>query len=173
MRRLDVGVAGGAEDGLGASRFGDSRHMAAALHVVDDAGAGMFGGDGAGEEHEQGVGPDDLAGVGDDAQAVAVAVESEAHIGTVRHNGFDQVLQVFGLGGIRMVVGEGGIHLAVERGHFAAEGRQQLWRHQPGDAVAAIHHHFQGTGQRHIRQHPFEIARQHVGALARSLAAGW
>ena len=92
------------------------------------------------EQHQLAVGIDDLAVLGDDAQAVAVAVEGQAELGVGGLHGADQVGQVLGLARVRVVVREVAVDLGVQLGHVAAERAQDARRRRARDAVAGIDH---------------------------------
>ena len=91
-----------------------------------------------GEQHQLAVGVDDLAILGDDAQAVAVAVEGQADFRRTIAQGADQVLQVFRMGRIGVVIGEVAVDFAEQLFDFAAHAAIECAGKGAGHAVAAI-----------------------------------
>ena len=80
---------------------------------------------------------------GDHAEAVAVAVEGDAEVGVQPLHHLHQVLQVVRLARVGMVVGEGAVDVAEQRGDVGADRLQHARAEHAGDAVAGIDHHLQ------------------------------
>jgi hypothetical protein len=78
---LDQRVAGFPHQRFAAMLANPRCQQAGAFDVVDDLLAGAAAEDVGGKEHQLTIRVDDLAVLGDDAEAVAVAVESEAEFG--------------------------------------------------------------------------------------------
>ena len=146
--------------------------MPAAFHVVDDGGAGVAVQHVAREQHQLAVGPDDLAGLRDHAQPVAVAVEGQAQLTVGIGHAVDQVAQVLGFGRIGMVIGKGAVHLAEQLGHFAAECAEQLRRHGASHAIAAVDGDLHGAGEFHAAGHACDIGLHQVQLPARARMRG-
>jgi hypothetical protein len=106
MLGLDERVAGLVHQRLAACGFDGRRQALRALHVEDDVAARHAREHVLREQDHLAVGVDVLAVLGDDAQAVAVAVEGQAELGVGLAQRADQVLQVLGLARVRVVVGE-------------------------------------------------------------------
>ncbi|MCY1519386.1 hypothetical protein D9M68_541360 [compost metagenome] len=151
-----------------AGRFDRQADVAAALHVVDDGGARIAFQHVAGEQHQLAVRPDDLAGLRDHAQAVAVAVERQAQFAVGLGHALDQVLQVLGFGGVRVVVGEGAVHVAEQLSNLAAQGAEQRGRHGAGHAVAAVDSDLHGPRQLDARGHARDVGGHQVQLAARA-----
>ena len=77
--------------------------------------------------------------------AVAVAVKGQAQLGIGFLQGAEDVAQVFGLAGVGVVVGKAAIHVGEQLDDFAADGAQDAGGRCAGNAVAAVHHDFQGA----------------------------
>ncbi len=92
---------------------------AAAFHVEQDVGAGAAAEQILGKQHEQAIGPDDFAAVGDHSHAVAVAIERQAQVFLLHDT--DQVGQVVRVAGVWGVVGEVAIDLGVQRRDVTAQ----------------------------------------------------
>ena len=150
--------AGGRERG--------GQHLGA-LHVEDDGRAGTEAADGvAAEDDQQLIAVDDLAGLVHRADAVGVAVEGDAQLGTRPPDLGLEVAQVLGNRRIRMVIGECAVRLAEERRHFGAEPLEGGDGDQAPGAVAAVDHHAHRPGQPVAAEDPFAVSGQH-GAVAR------
>ncbi len=107
------------------------------LHVDDEDGVLVQRRDIAGEHDADLVGEDLVAGIVDDAAAVAVAVEAEADIGAVLLHGIGDGVQHLQVFGVRIVVREGVVELGVERHDVGAERCEHARREGAGGAVAA------------------------------------
>ncbi len=114
------------------------RQVAGALHVVQYLFARMAGQHVGREQHHLAVRVDDLAILGNHAQAVAVAIEGDADFSVALLQAADQVLQVFRMGRIRMVIRESAVHFTEQLDHFAAHAAIQVARECTGHTVAAI-----------------------------------
>ena len=142
---LDERVAGLVHHRHAARRFDGRGQALAAFHVEHDVPAGRAGEHVLRKEHELPVGEDGLPVLGDDAQAVAVAVKGQAQLGIGFLQGAEDVAQVFGLAGVGVVVGKAAIHVGEQLDDFAADGAQDAGGRCAGNAVAAVHHDFQGA----------------------------
>ncbi|KAG0935060.1 hypothetical protein G6F31_015990 [Rhizopus arrhizus] len=163
----------GLPHGGAAPRLDDgARHVAAAFHVVDDLGARVAFQHVAGKEHQLAVRPDDLAGFRDHAQAVAVPVEGQAQFAVGFRDALDQVLQVLGLGGVGVVIGEGAVDLAEQFRDLAAQRPEQLGRDRAGDAVAAVDRDLHGARQFDAGRHARDVGRDQIQLAAHSCALG-
>ncbi len=111
-----------------------------ALHVGDDRRAGSALEDAAREQREQAVTPDDLAGLVDDAQAIAVAVPGDADAGFLGLHPVDQRLQVLRHRGVGVMIGEAAVHLAEEGGGVQPELLHRGDTERSGRAVARVDH---------------------------------
>ena len=136
---LHVGVPGLPVIGLGAvldqQRIG--HEQAGRFDVGDEQRIFVVRRNIAREHDADLVGEDFLAVIVDDAAAVAVAVEAEADVGLVREHGVAHRVQHFHVFGVRIVVRERVVELAIERHHLAADFLQDLRREGAGGAVAA------------------------------------
>jgi hypothetical protein len=103
-----------------------------------------------------------LLPLGDDAQAVAVAVEGQAQFGVGLGQGADHVAQVLGLARVGVVVGEVAVHLAEELDHLAAQGAEQRGRRGTGHAVAAVHHDLHRPRELHVAHDAVAVGGGHV-----------
>ena len=136
--RLDQRMPGARHHRHAAARAHIAGQVAGAFHVVDDRAAGVARQHLVGQQHQLTVGEDDAAAAGDHAQSVAVAVEGQADLAVGLAQAGDQVLQVLGMRGIGVVVGEGAVDLAEQLGHLAPERPVQGRRDRARHAVAAI-----------------------------------
>ena len=89
------------------------------------------------------IGEDLFALVVDHAAAVAVAIEAQRHVRLVGKHCVAHGVQHFHIFGVRIVVREGVIELAVERHDFTADRFEHLRRECARSAVAASADHFQ------------------------------
>jgi hypothetical protein len=69
---------------------------------------------------------DDLAVAGDDAEAVAIAVESESEFGAARASASDDILQVLWLRRVGMMIRKIAVDLAEQLDELAAERAEEL-----------------------------------------------
>ena len=120
---LDVGVASLPVIRRGAigleHRVGEEQ--ASRFHVDDEFGASMQAGNVARQHHPDAVGKDFAALIIDDAAAVAVAVEGESHIGAMFAYRRAEVMQHRHGLGVRIVMREAVVQLAMQRDHLAAD----------------------------------------------------
>ena len=114
------------------------RQVARAFHVVQDLRARMAGQHVGGKQHHLAVRVDDLAILGDHAQAVAIAIEGDADLRIRLGQAADQVLQVFRMRRVRMVVREIAIDVAEQFDDLAAHAAEQVAREGAGHAIAAV-----------------------------------
>ena len=120
-----------------------------------------------GKQHHLAVRVDDLAILGDHAQAVAVAVEGDADFGVRLGQAADQVLQVFRMRGIGVVIGEVAIDVAEQFNHFAAQAAEQVARERAGDAIAAVDGDLDRARQLDVAQDALQVGGADVvGAVA-------
>src|SRR5438270_1272865 len=110
------------------------------LHLHQRDGPGVGGEDLPPVHHHQEIAPEHLPLIVHDADPVAVAVEAEPHVGALFPDHPPEVDQVFGIHRIRMVVREGGIQIAVERGEVDLPRPQDLRDERAGRAVSAVRH---------------------------------
>ena len=165
---LDQRVTGAPHQRLATECANLRGHVARALDVEDDLRARLLGQHAAREQHELAVGPDDLAVLGDDTQAVTVAIERQAQLGVGLAQAADQVLQVLRVGRIRMVVGERAVDLAEQLGDLAAERAVQRWRHAAGHAVAAVDGDLHRPGKLHVAADAFQVGSGDIGLFERA-----
>ena len=123
---------------------------AGALHVVHDHRTRVALQHVGGEQHQQTVRIDVLARPGDHAQAVAVAIEGDAEVGVEAIHHLHQRIQVVRLAGVRVVVGEGAVDVAEQRGDVRADRFQHARPQHAGGAVAGIHHHLEPLADLHV-----------------------
>ena len=101
-----------------------------------------------GIDDEQIVAPYDGALRVHDADAVGVAVESDPEICLLAPHGRNEVAEVLDDGRIGMVIRKRPIALGVQEHRIHAEPREQAWRYERADAIAAIDHDLQSARQR-------------------------
>ena len=140
---FDEAVAGFAHHRFAAVPLNPRRQQAGRFHVVNHFRAGVAPEHILRKQHQLAVGIDDAAAAGNHAEAVAVAVESKADFSRSGLHSTDEVLQIGGLGGIGMVVGEMAVHFAKQLFHFATQRTIQPPGKRPGHAVAGIDGDFQ------------------------------
>ncbi len=114
------------------------------------------------EQHQLAIGVDDLPVLGDDAQAVAVAVEGQAELGVAGLDEADQLGQVLGLARVGVMVGEVAVDFRVELAHGAAERAQDARGGGAGDAVAGIDRHRHRPRQGAVGDDARAVLRQDV-----------
>src|SRR6185437_12951259 len=108
------------------------------LDVVDDRGAWRTRENVRREQHQLPIRVDHVARRRDDAEPVAVAVESEPELAIALAEPAYQVLQVGGLRWIGMMIRKAPVDVAEEQGDVAAEPPVEVGRECAGNAVAAI-----------------------------------
>src|SRR5690606_19481697 len=79
-----------------------------------------------------------------------------------------EVLQVVGLAGIGMVVGEVAVDLAIQRNHFGTDRFEHLRPDLPGDAVASVHHDLDRPIELHVGSDPRHVRFADVALHQRS-----
>ena len=95
-----------------------------ALRFRDHRRAGVRRQDGAGQERQQTVSPEDVAPLVDHPETIGVAVVGDPHVGaSFLHRG-DQIAEVVEHGGIRMVMGKSRVRFAVQLDDVAPDGFQ-------------------------------------------------
>ena len=121
------------------------------------------------EQHQQPVRIDDLAGLGDHAEAVAIAIEGEAEIRVELLHHLDQGFEVARLARVRMVVGEVTVDIAEQRGDVGTDGLQHLRADLAGNAVAGIDHDFQTLANLDVAGNPLHIIVADVAGIEHAL----
>ena len=169
--RLDQRVTGLVHLGHAAGFPDGWRQALRALHVEQNGAARHARQHVLGKQHHLAVGVNGLAILGDDAQAVAVAVKGQAQLGIRLLQRTHHVAQVLGLAGVGVVVGEGAIHLREQLQHLAAQGAEDARRRGTGHAIAAIDHHLDRATELHITHDARRVRFQHIG-LAHLATAG-
>ena len=167
---LDQRVAGLPHDRASAGLADDAGQLARALHVKDDVGARVTGNDVLGKQHHQAVGVDQLALVGNKAEAVGIAVKGNAQVGAAALDHLDQVGKVLRLTRVRVMVGEQAIDIAVQRNDVAADAAEQAFGNDAADTVAAIDDHLERAGDDHVVHDLLQVAVQHVQLVAAAVA---
>ena len=89
-------------------------------------------------QHQLAVGPQDAALIVHHAAPVAVAVQRDAEFQPVAQDAGPQVVEVPLVAGIRMMVREIAVDIAVQRHHLCAAGTQDLHGNRSGDPIAGI-----------------------------------
>ena len=140
-----VGVAGAPHDRLAAVVLDVFHQGERAFHVEDDGPTRLFFEGFAGVEDHVHVGPQDVAVVVNHAQAVAVAINADAHVRALLLDLGYQVNYVLLFQRVGQVVGEIAVRLDIDAGHVAAEGPVYLQRSGACDAVAGVNYDFQGA----------------------------
>ena len=95
------------------------------------------------QHHAHLVGENLLSFVVHHAATVAVAVETERHVGLIRQHRVAHGVQHLHVFGVGIVAREAVVELAIERHHLAADRLQNARRKSAGGAVAAGGDHFQ------------------------------
>nr|GEU28095.1 hypothetical protein [Tanacetum cinerariifolium] len=154
---LDQRVAGLVHQRHAARLLDVRRQVARAFDVVQDLLARVARQDIGREQHHLAVRINDLAILGHQAQAVAVAVEGQADLGVGFLQAADQVLQVFRMGRIGVVIGERAVHFAEQLDHFAAHAAIQVAGKRASHAVAAIDGDLDRTRQLDVANDAFQV----------------
>ena len=144
--------------------------QAAALDVVDHRAAGYATEHVGREKHQLPVGIDDLAVLGDDAKAIAVAVKGDADFGIGLAQAADDIGEIFGPRWIGMMVGKTAIDLAVEWNHLAADTAEKFGGECAGNAVAAIHDDLHRPGEANVANDTRDVGLADIGHAALPLA---
>ena len=165
-------VAGVPHHRLAATGANPRRKIGGAFHVIDNLAAGYARKHIGSKQHQLAVGMNNLPAAGDHAEAVAIAIKGQPQFGIQRAHGGNQVLQVFGFGRVGMMVRELAVHVAKEFGDLAAQRAEQLRRHRPRHAVAAVDDDAHRAREAHIRSDARQIRGQHVGGFPRARAVG-
>ncbi len=149
------------------------RELPRALHVEDDLATLAVRQDVLREQHDLPVGIDDLAVLGHHPETVAVAVEGQAEFGIGLAQAADQVLEILGMRGVRVVVREGAIDVAEQFDDVAAERAVQPRRDRATDAIAAVDRDLHRPGQLHVADDTRQVLLDHLGLpqLARLIGA--
>ena len=121
-----------------------------ALHFPDDGRAGVLAENKPGKEEQEFIAPEDLSAVGDDAEAVGVAVIGNARIGLFLHDEGLQFGEIFRDGGVGKMVGEAAVRFTVDIRHPASEALEQGQGEQSPHAVAAVHDDLQVFADFHV-----------------------
>ena len=149
-----------------ASSLGDHfLQVARTLHVVDDIGARVSTGDVPREQHHEAVRPDDRPAVGHDAQAIGIAVEGHAHVRLVFTNGSDEIVEVRRVGRVRMVIRKAAVYICIQANYFAPKPFEKRGRHQAADAIAAVDHYLERSGEGDIAEHAVHVRFDYVNRL--------
>ena len=170
---LDQRVARLPHQGHEAGALQHLRQHLGALDVEDDRLAGAEAPRQiAAEQHEQLVAEHRLASLVHRPDAVAVAVERDAELGVLLHDGGLQVLQVLEHRGVGVMVRERPVRLGEQRYDVGAEPLQRVDRDQAPDAVAAVHNHLRAPGQRRVAGDDGVAVLGEEGAVAGEPTAG-
>ena len=167
---LDERVAGLPQERRAAVARDPRLQVARRLDVVDHGRAGLAREHVGGEEHELPVRVDDVAVLGDDAEPVAVAVEREAELEPVRLDARDQVAEILGLRGVRVVVGERPVDLAIHFRYLATQAAEQSWRERSGDPAPAVDRDPQRPGEPDVADDAVEVRGRNVVRAIRARA---
>jgi hypothetical protein len=144
---LDQRVPGLPHHRLATGMLDFARDMAAAFDIENNGRPWLPAQHIAGEQHQQPVWPHDLAGFGDDPEAVGIAVESQAQFAiAILHVG-DKRFEIVRIGRIGVVVGEVTVHLAIEFVDLASQGSVKAASHFATHAVAAVDGNLHGARQ--------------------------
>jgi hypothetical protein len=109
------------------------------------------------KQHQLAVRIDDLPVLGDDAEAVAVAVEGQPDFCVGILQRLDQVLQVFRMRRVRVVIRESAIHFAEQLDHLAAHAAIQVACKRTGYTVAAIDGNLDGARNFYIADDALQV----------------
>ena len=167
--RLDQRVPGLVHHRHPACSFNGRRQALGTLDVKQDLAARHALQHVLGKQHHLPVGVNVGAVLGDNAQAVAVAIKGQSQLGIAVLQGIDQVAQVFGFAGIGVVVGKTAVHFGKQLGHFTAQRPKDGGGGSARNAVAAVHHDFHGARQRDVAGDAVAVGRQHI-ALTQTAA---
>ena len=115
-----------------------AEQVARAFDVENDFAAGHARQHVGREQHQLAIGVNDPAGLGDHAEAVAVAVKGQPEFGIAIFQRGDEVFEVVRLRRIGMVVGKGAVDFAEQFFDGATEFAVQPGSGGAGDAVAAV-----------------------------------
>ena len=165
---LDVGMSRPTHDRVSSGVGNHLGEVPRALHVVDDIGARVSARDVARKQHHEAIGPDDCPAVGDDAQAVAIAVEGDAQVRIAFADRDDEVVEVRRFGRIRMVVRKAAVDFLVQAHHFAPESFEERRRDQTRHAIAAVDHDRHGTGDGDVGDDAITVLFDDAGRLRRA-----
>src|SRR5205814_1931089 len=124
-------------------------------------------------QDEDAVSPDDLTVLVHHADAVGVAVERDADLGSVLLHGRDEVLEVLGDGRIRMVIWKRAIALAKKPATSDAQLLDELRRHERASAVTAIVHDTDRPAQRTNALEDVGNIRLDDSFFAHAASLGW
>ena len=169
---LDERVAGLVHQRHAASILNFRRQALRAFHVKNNGLARLAPQHVARKQHHLAVGKNVLAVLGDDAQAVAVAVKGQAKFGVAGLQRLDQVLQILGLARVGMVVGKVAVHFAEQLSHLAAQRPEHRWRRGAGHAVARVNDDFHRPLQLQIRDDALDVVFLHIGLADRAVLLG-
>lgn len=131
---------------------GDKGEQARTFDVVDDRATRHARQHVGGNEHELAIRENDFAILGDNAEAVAVAVEGDADFSVGFLEGLDHVGQVFRLRRVRVMIREIAIDFAEQRHDLATQTLEEFRGDCAGDAVATIHDDLHRAGQRAVER---------------------
>ena len=142
-------VAGASHDGTSTCVEDGLFNVHRTLDVVNDAEMFVVGGvfrkpvfvfeQVVGKQRNESVRVDEAARFVNGADAVAIAVGTEAEFAFVFNHGFAQVDHVFGTGWVRAVVGFCGVPLAEQVHVVHAHGVQQLGQERAWNGVTTVH----------------------------------
>ena len=136
-----------------------------AFHVEHDGAAGHAGQHILCKQHHLPVGVDHIAVLGDDAQAIAVAIKGQTELGISFAQDAPDIFEVFQFARVGMVVGKVAIDGAEQFDDFAAGGAEDGGGRSACHAVAAIDHDFQGTREPDVAHDVLPIGGQYIGCL--------
>ena len=94
--------------------------MTTRFDVVNHISPGLSHQDIPRQQHQQPIGPYDLALGVDDTQPVSIPIKGNAKVRTLLSDLLDQCPHVFRITRVRVVIGEASIHLTVQVRHLAA-----------------------------------------------------
>src|SRR5215212_6089753 len=106
----------------------------------------------------------------DDEAAVCVTVEGDPEVGPLCDHAFLELFDVFGLDGVRRVVGEGAVELEVHRHVLEREVLEDGRDHLTGHAIAGVDHDLQRPQALRVykAQAMFRVIYGYVGLLHRT-----
>ena len=106
---------------------------------------------------------------GDHTKTVAITIKGQTQFGIGGLQGMNHILQIFGMGGIRMMIRKMTIDLAKQFLHFTTQTTIQLAGKGTGHTITAIDDNLHAASELHATRDAFQIRCAYVMLLIAAL----
>lgn len=138
-------------------------HPLAAFDVADDGRTGVAGENIARKDEHQHVAEDGLAVFIDGADAVGIAIEADTEVGAGFADFGGEGGEIFGSGGVRVVMGEVTVHVGEQGDDVTVEAGEDPFDDGAGGAITGIDDDLAFSGELELMDDLVDVGRDGVG----------